>query len=71
MNIPQVVGQLCVVLKISGLDRISQRTVEQISRCCSAANDTTMGDCAEMVSRDRIQQRTVEQTVDHPVSEVM
>ena len=42
VSVPQVVGQLFVVPKISGQDRILQRTMEHISRCSSAADDRTV-----------------------------
>ena len=46
VSVPQV-GQLFAVPKNSSQDRTLQRTVEQISRCSSAADDRTVGESAD------------------------
>ena len=48
VSVPQVVGQLFVVPKISSQDRIVQRTVEHVSRCSRAAYNRTVCRSAEV-----------------------
>ena len=53
VSVPQVVGQLFVVPKISSQDRVLQCTVEQVSRCSGDADRGTVGGCADIVFQDR------------------
>ena len=71
VSVPQVVGQLFVVPKISSQDRILQRTVEQVSRCSGDADRKAVGGCADIVFQDTVQQRTLMHISDIPVPQVM
>ena len=71
VSVPQALGQLFVVPKISSQDRILQRTVEQISRCFGDTDRRTVGGCVDIVFQDRSQQRTLIQISDISVSQAV
>ena len=68
---PQVVGQVLEVPKISSQDRDLHGTVEQILGVLVPEMTKQLVEMPETVSRDGVQQRTVEQIVDAPVPQAV